>query len=117
MPFSPDVTVVGGGLAGCEAAFQLARRGLRVSLVEMKPGAMSPAHGTPLLAELVCSNSLRSDDAATPAGLLKAELKRCNVSYRDLADKLAALGIHETERNIANKISRGGFTAAFFAPL
>ena len=47
-------------------------------------------------------------------GLLKAELKRRNVSYRDLADKLAALGIHETERNIANKISRGGFTAAFF---
>ena len=47
-------------------------------------------------------------------GLLKAELKRRNVSYRDRADKLAALGIHETERNIANKISRGGFTAAFF---
>ena len=47
-------------------------------------------------------------------GLLKAELTRRNVSYRDLADKLAALGIHETERNIANKISRGGFTASFF---
>lgn len=47
-------------------------------------------------------------------GLLKAELKRRNVSYRDRADKLAALGIHETERNIANKVSRGGFTAAFF---
>ena len=46
-------------------------------------------------------------------GLLKAELTRRNVSYRDRADKLAALGIHETERNIANKISRGGFTAAF----
>ena len=47
-------------------------------------------------------------------GLLKAELKRRNVSYRELAEKLAAIGIHETERNIANKISRGGFTAAFF---
>lgn len=46
-------------------------------------------------------------------GLLKAELKRRNVSYRDLAEKLAALGISETERNIANKISRGGFTATF----
>ena len=45
--------------------------------------------------------------------LLKAELKRRNVSYRELAEKLGALGIHETERNIANKISRGGFTAAF----
>ncbi|MDX5364999.1 MAG: DUF6471 domain-containing protein [Alphaproteobacteria bacterium] len=46
-------------------------------------------------------------------GLLKSELKRRNVSYRELAEKLAALGIHETERNIANKISRGGFTAVF----
>lgn len=47
-------------------------------------------------------------------GLLKAELKRRNVSYRGLAEKLAALGIHETEPNIKNKISRGGFTAVFF---
>jgi hypothetical protein len=47
-------------------------------------------------------------------GLLKAELKRRNVGYRELAEKLTAIGIHETERNIANKISRGGFTAAFF---
>lgn len=46
-------------------------------------------------------------------GLLKSELKRRNVSYRELAEKLANLGIHETERNIANKISRGGFTAVF----
>lgn len=46
-------------------------------------------------------------------GLLKSELKRRNVGYRELAEKLAALGIHETERNIANKISRGGFTAVF----
>jgi methylenetetrahydrofolate--tRNA-(uracil-5-)-methyltransferase len=74
--FTPDVTVVGGGLAGCEAAWQLARRGVKVSLIEQKPGRMSPAHTTPLLAELVCSNSLRSDDPATPAGLLKAELRR-----------------------------------------
>ncbi len=47
-------------------------------------------------------------------GLLKAELKRRNVGYRELAEKLSAMGIPETERNIANKISRGGFTAAFF---
>src|SRR5688572_30612126 len=74
--FRADATVVGGGLAGCEAAWQLARRGVKVSLVEQKPGRMSPAHTTPLLAELVCSNSLRSDDPETPAGLLKAELRR-----------------------------------------
>lgn len=47
-------------------------------------------------------------------GILKAELKRRNVSYRQLADKLEAMGIHESERNIANKIARGGFTAVFF---
>lgn len=47
-------------------------------------------------------------------GLLKAELKRRNVGYRELAEKLTAMGIPETERNLANKISRGGFTAAFF---
>src|SRR5436305_9625654 len=73
--FQPDVIVIGGGLAGCEAAWQLARRGMRVSLVEQKPARMSPAHTTPLLAELVCSNSLRSNDPASPAGLLKAELR------------------------------------------
>ncbi len=86
MTFTPDVTVVGGGLAGSEAAWQLARRGLRVSLVEMKPARMSPAHSTPLLAELVCSNSLRSDDPATPAGLLKAELRRAGSLIIECAD-------------------------------
>lgn len=53
------------------------------------------------------------DWAAKVKGLLKAELKRRNVGYRELAEKLEALGIHETERNIANKIARGGFTAVF----
>src|SRR5581483_4576821 len=85
--FRADVTVVGGGLAGCEAAWQLARRGLRVSVVEQKPGRMSPAHTTPLLAELVCSNSLRSDDPATPAGLLKAELRRAGSLILREADR------------------------------
>ncbi|HEY0706506.1 MAG TPA: methylenetetrahydrofolate--tRNA-(uracil(54)-C(5))-methyltransferase (FADH(2)-oxidizing) TrmFO [Polyangia bacterium] len=70
------VTVVGGGLAGCAAAFQLAEAGVMVTLIESKPAGMSPAHGTPLLAEIVCSNSLRSDVPETPAGLLKAELRR-----------------------------------------
>ena len=58
---------------------------------------------------------MRDDDWAERAkALLKAELKRRNVSYRDLADKLTAMGSAESEKNIANKISRGGFTAAFF---
>jgi methylenetetrahydrofolate--tRNA-(uracil-5-)-methyltransferase len=70
------VTVIGGGLAGCEAAFQLAESGVPVVLVESKPEGMSPAHSTPLLAEIVCSNSLRSDAPEAPAGLLKAELRR-----------------------------------------
>jgi methylenetetrahydrofolate--tRNA-(uracil-5-)-methyltransferase len=74
--WAPDVTVVGGGMAGSEAAWQLAECGLRVALVEMKPAAMSPAHQSPLLGELVCSNSLRSDDPGAPAGLLKHELRR-----------------------------------------
>ena len=52
----PDVTVVGAGMAGSEAAWQLAEAGLRVALVEMKPAAMSPAHQSPLCGELVCSN-------------------------------------------------------------
>jgi methylenetetrahydrofolate--tRNA-(uracil-5-)-methyltransferase len=73
---SRAITVVGGGLAGCEAAWQLAQAGHRVVLIESKPAGMSPAHGTPLLAEIVCSNSLRSDVPETPAGLLKAELRR-----------------------------------------
>jgi hypothetical protein len=54
------------------------------------------------------------DWAERAKGLLKAELKRRNVGYRELAEKLTAIGIPETERNIANRISRGGFTAAFF---
>lgn len=70
----PDVTVIGGGLAGSEAAFQLAVRGHQVTLVEMRPGTASPAHHTGHLAELVCSNSLKSDDPDTAAGMLKREL-------------------------------------------
>src|SRR5712672_211870 len=82
-----DVMVVGGGLAGCEATWQLARRGLKVSLIEQKPGRISPAHTTPLLGELVCSNSLRSDDVSSPAGLLKAELRRAGSLILRCADE------------------------------
>jgi methylenetetrahydrofolate--tRNA-(uracil-5-)-methyltransferase len=69
------IHVIGGGLAGCECAWQLASRGQRVVLWEMRPGATTPAHATDRLAELVCSNSLRSDDPHHPAGLLKREME------------------------------------------
>ena len=69
------VTVVGGGLAGCEAAWQLASAGVSVRLVEMRPVKATPAHRTGELAELVCSNSLRSDNPANAVGLLKREME------------------------------------------
>ena len=72
---APSATVVGGGLAGCEAAWQLAQRGINVQLVEMKPIRMSPAHHSEHLAELVCSNSFRSDRLSNAVGLLKEEMR------------------------------------------
>ena len=70
------VTVIGGGFAGCEAAVQLARRGVKVRLYEMKPVRFSPAHKNPDLCELVCSNSFKAARADSAAGLLKAEMER-----------------------------------------
>ena len=70
------VTVVGAGLAGCEAAWQLARRNIEVDLVEMKPAKKTPAHVSDDFGELVCSNSLRSDELSNAAGLLKEEMRR-----------------------------------------
>ncbi|MDR3279711.1 MAG: methylenetetrahydrofolate--tRNA-(uracil(54)-C(5))-methyltransferase (FADH(2)-oxidizing) TrmFO, partial [Synergistaceae bacterium] len=69
------VTVIGGGLAGCEAAYRLARSGIRVRLYEMRPRKSTPAHMTGGLAELVCSNSLGADLPSSPAGILKQELR------------------------------------------
>lgn len=77
MKMAPDrsyVTVIGAGLAGCEAAWQIARRGVRVRLIEMRPEKSTPAHRTASFAELVCSNSLGADVLTTPGGILKAEL-------------------------------------------
>lgn len=70
-----DVTVVGGGLAGCEAAWQLAQRGHEVTLVEMRPVRRTPAHQTDRLAELVCTNSFKSEELVNAHGLLKAEMR------------------------------------------
>jgi methylenetetrahydrofolate--tRNA-(uracil-5-)-methyltransferase len=100
------VTVVGGGMAGTEAAWQLAEAGIEVSLVEMKPCAMSPAHQSPLLGELVCSNSLRSDDPAAPAGLLKHELRRCGSLVIACADR------HRVPAGQALAVERFGFARA-----
>lgn len=80
-------TVVGAGLAGCEAAWQLARQGVDVTLVEMKPQKSSPAHHSPLFAELVCSNSLRSDRLTNAVGLLKEEMRLCHSLIMEAADK------------------------------
>jgi methylenetetrahydrofolate--tRNA-(uracil-5-)-methyltransferase len=71
----PELVIVGAGLAGCECAWQAARFGLSVRLLEMKPHVYSPAHGTPDLAELVCSNSLRSEEETNAVGALKRELE------------------------------------------
>jgi methylenetetrahydrofolate--tRNA-(uracil-5-)-methyltransferase len=71
-----SLTVIGGGLAGSEAAWQAARRGVSVRLYEMKPARFSPAHHSPLLGELVCSNSLRADSTGSAVGLLKEEMRR-----------------------------------------
>ncbi len=71
-----QIIIIGGGLAGCEAAWQAAQRGIAVILYEMKPQRFSPAHVSPLLAELVCSNSFRSNSIYNAVGLLKEELRR-----------------------------------------
>jgi methylenetetrahydrofolate--tRNA-(uracil-5-)-methyltransferase len=80
------VTIIGGGLAGCEAAWQAASRGVAVTLHEMKPEKFSPAHHLPGLAELVCSNSLRGDSLENAVGLLKEELRRCGSLVMEAAE-------------------------------
>jgi methylenetetrahydrofolate--tRNA-(uracil-5-)-methyltransferase len=85
---NPVVTVIGGGLAGSEAAWQIARRGLEVCLYEMRPAVSTPAHTTDQLAELVCSNSLKSDLAGTAPYLLKQELRRLDSLLMRIADEV-----------------------------
>jgi len=80
------IIIIGGGLAGCEAAWQAARRGIRVVLHEMKPEKFSPAHHLEGLAELVCSNSLRGESLENAVGLLKEELRRGGALFMEAAD-------------------------------
>ncbi len=81
-----EVIVVGAGLAGCEAAWQLSRYGIPVRLMEMKPSKKTPAHHSPLFAELVCSNSLRGDQLENAVGLLKEELRQAGSLILSCAD-------------------------------
>ena len=100
------VIVIGAGLAGSEAAWQLARRGIPVEVREMKPEKMTPAHHTQNFAELVCSNSLRSDQLENAVGLLKEELRRCGSLIMECADQ------HRVEAGGALAVDRHAFAAA-----
>lgn len=81
------IAIIGGGLSGCECALNMAKFGFSVTLFEQKPQLFSPAHTSPLLAELVCSNSLRSNEITTGIGLLKQELREINSPLMAIADK------------------------------
>jgi methylenetetrahydrofolate--tRNA-(uracil-5-)-methyltransferase len=88
-PSANRITVIGGGLAGCEAAWQAARAGAVVTLYEMKPQRFSPAHHSANLGELVCSNSLRGAGMNNAVGCLKEELRRCSALFMTAADATA----------------------------
>ncbi len=112
IPGGSPVHIVGGGLAGCEAAWQAARAGARVVLHEMRPVRSTPAHQTSTLAELVCSNSFRSDDAENNAvGLLHEEMRRCGSLI------LAAADGHQVPAGGALAVDRDGFSSAVEAAL
>ncbi|MFQ5457924.1 MAG: methylenetetrahydrofolate--tRNA-(uracil(54)-C(5))-methyltransferase (FADH(2)-oxidizing) TrmFO, partial [Myxococcota bacterium] len=89
MTRQPTINIIGGGLAGCEAAFHAARYPVKVILHEMKPRVFSPAHQLPERAELVCSNSLRSNAAGTPAGRLKSDMRALGSLVIGTADTYA----------------------------
>ena len=99
------VTVVGAGLAGCEACWQLVTRGIPVRLIEMRPKKQSPAHHSDRFAELVCSNSLRSDSLQNAVGILKEEMRRLNSLIMASADA------HRIPAGSALAVDREGFSA------
>src|ERR1700742_1299052 len=104
---SPIIHIIGAGLAGSEAAWQVAEAGCRVVLHEMRPGRMTEAHRTDSLAELVCSNSFRSDDAANNAvGLLHAEMRKLGSLIMRAADA------NQVPAGGALAVDREGFSAA-----
>lgn len=101
----PEIFIIGGGLAGSEAAWQAAQRGVPVRLYEMRPHITTPAHTGPHLAELVCSNSLGSDALNRAPGLLKAELRRLDSLIIGVADA------HRLPAGSALAVDRAGFAA------
>ena len=105
------ITVIGGGLAGCEAAWQAVKQGIPVRLLEMKPLRFSPAHISPLLAELVCSNSFRSQDLESAVGLLKEEMRQLGSLVME-----AAL-IHRVPAGKALAVDREGFAKEITAKI
>src|ERR1700683_801742 len=111
-PVHGPVHVIGGGLSGSEAAWQVARCGVPVVLHEMRPVRATAVHKTGQFAELVCSNSFRSDDAETSAiGLLHAEMRRLGSLVMRTAD------MHKLPAGSALAVDRDGFAAAMTAAL
>lgn len=96
------INVIGAGLAGCEAAMQIASQGIEVHLYEMKPAKKSPAHKSNMFGELVCSNSLKAMRLESAAGLLKEEMRRLNSFLMKCADKcqVPAGGALAVDRNL-----------------
>jgi len=104
-----EITIIGAGLAGCEAALQIAKRGKKVKLYEMKPHKFSPAHTSVDLAEIVCSNSFKSNKLTNACGLLKEELRRLGSEIMPIADQNAvpagqALAVDR--ENFAKEVTR-----------
>jgi len=105
------VRIIGGGLAGTEAAWQLARRGMAVELFEMRPQRMTEAHATANLGELVCSNSLRSNSLTAPAGLLKAEMRQLDSLVIRIAEA------HRVPAGSALAVDRESFSRSLTAAI
>lgn len=106
-----QVTVIGAGLAGTEAAWQIASRGVRVKLYEMRPGVKTPAHHTDKFAELVCSNSLRANGLTNAVGVLKEEMRMLNSLVLSAADK------HAVPAGGALAVDRDGFSGEITSTL
>lgn len=105
------ISIIGGGLAGCEAAYQIAKKGIKVKLYEMKPDKFSPAHSNKSLAEIVCSNSFKSNLHTNACGLLKEELRLLDSLLIKIADEVAvpagqalAVDREEFSRKVTKKI-------------
>src|SRR5258708_38985656 len=106
-----SIKIIGAGLAGCEAAWQCARRGVRVELLEMRPVKSTPAHQTDKFAELVCSNSLKSESENTAPWLLKEEMRRIDSLLLRIAKETSVPAGH------ALAVDREAFAARWTEPI